>query len=174
MKVRLTSRHFDVTPDFRAYVEDKVSRLARYFDRVDEAHVVFEEQGRRRIADVTVHAAGVIASSERETEDMRSAFDRAFEKVERQIRRHKDRVRDHKHGEGAAEAARISGGTPPSAAGAVIAERLPRKSMTSREAVEQMDEMKVPFLLFRNVETDKMNVIYKRDDGNYGLIEPED
>jgi putative sigma-54 modulation protein len=173
MRVRVTSRHFTITPDLREYIEQKVERLAHYFNRVDEAHVVLEEQRHRRIADVTVHASGVLVSSEQAAEDMRSAFDRALEKVERQIRRHKERVRNRKHGGAdAVEAARLAGGTPTSVAGAVVAEKIPPGEMSTDEAVARMDELGVPFLVFRNAETGRLNVLYQRDDGHYGLMEP--
>ena len=113
MNIRVTARHFDMEPDLKAYVEDKVSRLARYFDRVEEAHVVLDAEGHRKIADVTVHASRVTVSSEQAAGDLRSAFDRAVDKVERQIRRHKERVRNHKGKDSTAVAAKLVGGTVP-------------------------------------------------------------
>jgi putative sigma-54 modulation protein len=173
MKIRVTARHFELAPELTEYVEEKISRLARYFDKVDEANVVFEEEGHRSIADVTVHAARAVVSSEQSAGDLRAAFDRALEKVERQIRRHKERLRGRKRGSATAEAAEAAGGVAPGEVG-IVPERLESMPMNAEEALAQLDEMNARFLVFLNNETDKINVIYRRDDGNYGLVEPED
>jgi putative sigma-54 modulation protein len=173
MNIRVTARHFDMEPELKAYVEDKVSRLAHYFDRVDEAHVVLDAEGHRKIADVTVHASRMTVSSEQAAEDLRSAFDRAVEKVERQVRRHKDRVRRRKGRESAAVAATRSRGVGPEEIG-IVPEALAGAPMTAEQALERLDDLGAPFLVFWNSGTQKVNVIYRRDDGNFGLVEPED
>ncbi len=170
MKIRVTARHAELDPDLRQHVEDKLSHLAHYFDRVDEAHVVFGREGPMSCADVTVHASRVVVSSEQTGEDQRKAFDRALEKVERQIRRHKERVRDRKHGERTADAAAAAGGIPPEEIG-IVPEKLSGSPLSPEEAIEQLDELNARFLVFENAETGKINVIYRRDDGNYGLVE---
>ena len=172
MKIRVTARHVDVDADFKAYIEEKISRLAHYFDRVDEAHVVLEAEGHRRIADVTVHAPRAVISSEQSAEDLRSAFDRALEKVERQIRRHKERVRDRKHGEPTADVAEVAGGAALGQLG-IVPEELANRPMTTEEAFRELDELNARFLVFLNSESKGINVIYRRDDGDYGLVEPE-
>jgi putative sigma-54 modulation protein len=173
MKIRVTARHTELAQDLREHVEGKLENLARYFDRVDEAHVVFGREGPLSCADVTVHAARVVASSEQTGEDQRTAFDRALEKVERQIRRHKGRVRDRKHGERTAEAAALAGGMPPEELG-IVPETLSGTPLTPEEALQQLDELNARFVVFENSETGKVNVIYRRDDGNYGLVERGD
>jgi putative sigma-54 modulation protein len=172
MRIRVTSRHVDVDAALKAYIEEKISRLAHYFDRVDEAHVVLEAEGHRRIADVTVHASRAVISSEQSAEDLRSAFDRAFEKVERQIRRHKGRVRDRKHGEPMSEVAEFVGGAALGHVG-IVPDELANRPMTTEEAFRELDELDARFLVFWNSESRQVNVIYRRDDGDYGLVEPE-
>ena len=171
MKIRVTCRHCEVDPDLRAYVEEKIERLAHYFDRVDEAHVVLQAEGHRRIADVTVHASRAVVSSEQSADDLRTAFDRAVDKVERQIRRYKERVRSHKGAEATADVAMSSGGVAFEKLG-LVPESLASTSMTAEEAFAQLDELNIAFLVFLNAETDKVNVIYRRGDGDYGLVEP--
>lgn len=173
MNIRVTARHFDMEPSLKAYVEDRVSRLARYFDRVEEAHVVLDAEGHRKIADVTVHASRVTVSSEQAADDLRSAFDRAIDKVERQIRRHKERVRKRKGRESTAVAATLAGGTVPEELG-IFPEALAGAPMTSEQALERLEELGARFLVFWNSGTEKVNVIYRRDDGDFGLVEPED
>ena len=173
MNIRVTARHFDMEPDLRAYVEDRVSRLAHYFDRVDEAHVVLDAEGHRKIADVTVHASRLIVSSEQAAEDLRSAFDLAIEKVERQIRRHKERVRNHKGRDSTAVAVERAAGMVPGEP-EIAPEALAGAPMTAEQALARLDDLGTRFLVFWNLDTEKVNVIYRRDDGNFGLVEPED
>jgi len=173
MNIRVTARHIDMEPDLKVYVEEKVARLAHYFDRVDEAHVVLEAQGHRRIADVTVHGSRLTVSSEQAADDLRSAFDRAMEKVERQVRRHKDRVRRRKGREPTAAVAERAGGTVPEDLG-IVPETLAGAPMTAEQALERLDGLGARFLVFWNSVTEKVNVIYRRDDGDFGLVEPED
>jgi putative sigma-54 modulation protein len=171
MQVRITARHTDLDPELKSYIEDKVSHLSHYFDRVEEAHVVLDAEGHRKIVDVTVHASRAVISSEQSAEDVRSAFDRAVEKVERQIRRHKERVRDRKHGEPMSDFAVAAGGSALGQIG-IVPEDLARTPMTTEEAFRELNELSARFLVFWNSESRKVNVIYRRDDGDYGLVEP--
>jgi len=173
MQIRITARHFDLDPGLREHVESKVEHLAHYFDRVDEAHVVFEQEGHRRIADLTVHASRVVVSSEQEGTDFRSAFDRAVEKVERQIRRHKDKIRRRKGREAVSEVAAAAGGVAPEEVG-ILPEELATTRMSPEDAFHQLAELGARFLVFWNTETEKVNVVYRRDDGDYGLVEPRE
>jgi putative sigma-54 modulation protein len=82
-------------------------------------------------------------------------------------------MRDRKHGDATAAAAAAAGGIAPGEVG-IVPEKLESTGMNAEEALAQLDEMNARFLVFLNTETDKINVIYRRDDGNYGLVEPED
>jgi putative sigma-54 modulation protein len=172
MRITVTCRHCELEPALRTYVEDKVARLARFFDRVDEAHVVFQTEGHRSIVDITVHASRAVISSEQSADDLRSAFDRSIDKVERQIRRYKERIRHHKGVDTTADVAKSSGGVSLDELG-IVPESLASRAMTSDEAFSELEALHVAFLVFMNSETDKVNVIYRRDDGDYGLVEPE-
>jgi len=173
MQIRITARHFDLDPGLKEHVETKVEHLAHYFDRVDEAHVVFEQEGHRKIADLTVHASRVVVSSEQEAADFRSAFDRAVDKVERQIRRHKERVRNRKGRHAASEVAEAVDGVAPEEVG-VLPEEIASTRMSPEEAFVELAELGARFLVFWNTETDKVNVVYRRDDGDYGLVAPRE
>jgi putative sigma-54 modulation protein len=171
MKTRVTCRHCELDSALKQHVDAKLEHLAHYFDRVDEAHVVFTTEGHRCIADVTVHATRAVISSEQMADDLRSAFDRSMEKVERQIRRHKERIRHHKGVERTADVAMAMAGATMDDLG-IVPEKLASKAMTPADAFKELDELKVAFLVFMNSETDKINVIYRRNDGDYGLVEP--
>jgi len=171
MRITVTCRNCELEPALRTYIEDKVSHLAHYFDRVDEAHVVLQTEGHRCIADVTVHASRAVISSEQAADDMRSAFDRSIEKVERQIRKYKERVRSHRGVDATADVAMASNGVSLDELG-IVPERLASEVMTPAEAFSELEELQVAFLVFMNSETNKVNVIYRRGDGDYGLVEP--
>ncbi|MFH1502884.1 MAG: ribosome-associated translation inhibitor RaiA [Candidatus Eisenbacteria bacterium] len=172
MDVRITARHFELDPELKRHVEEKVSHLSHYFDRVDEAHVVLDAEGRRMIACVTVHASRAVISSEQEAGDMRAAFDKSIDKVERQIRKYKGRIRNRKGGEPTAEVAQTSGGAAIDQIG-IVSEELAAHPMTPVEAFKELTELNIRFLVFWNSETEAVSVIYRRDDGDYGLVEPE-
>lgn len=171
MKTRVTCRHCELDPDLREHVDSKIQGLARYFDRVDEANVVFTTEGHRCIADITVHASRAVISSEQTADDMRSAFDRSIDKVERQIRRYKERIRRHKGVDATADVAAAYAGASMEDLG-IVPEKLSSKTMTAAEAFKELEELKVAFLVFMNSETGTVNVIYRRHDGDYGLVEP--
>lgn len=171
MRTRVTCRHCELGPELKEHVDSKIEGLSHYFDRVDEAHVVFTTEGHRCIADITVHASRAVISSEQTADDLRSAFDRSIEKVERQVRRYKERIRSHKGVEKTADVAMASAGASMEDLG-IVPEKLASQTMTPAEAFAELDELKVAFLVFMNSETDSINVIYRRDDGDYGLVEP--
>jgi putative sigma-54 modulation protein len=171
MDIRITARHFDLDPGLREYIEEKVSHLSHYFDRVDEAHIVLDAEGRRMIACVTVHASRAVISSEQEAADMRSAFDLSLDKVERQIRRYKERIRNRKGGEPTAGVAEMSAGASIEQVG-IVPEELAARPMTAEEAFRELAELDARFLVFWNSDSESVNVIYRRDDGDYGLVEP--
>jgi putative sigma-54 modulation protein len=171
MNIRVTSRHLDLDAPLKAYVEEKLESLSRYFDRVDEAHVVLSSEGHRTIADLTVHASRTTITSKQEAADIRSAFDLALEKVQRQVLRHKDRVRDRKHGVPMNDVADAVSGAAPHEVG-IVPETSSAAAMTPDEAVKELSSAGLGFLVFVNSETGRVNVIYRRDDGHYGLVEP--
>jgi putative sigma-54 modulation protein len=173
MKVRITARHCDPDAELRRHVEEKVSHLGRYFDRVDEAHVVLEAEGHRQIAEVIVHASRTVVSSKQAAEDLRSAFDLAVDKVERQIRRHKDRVRNTKHADPTSTASLRLGGAALGQIG-IVPEDLASEPMTVEEALAELEESEARFIVFWNSQTREVNVVYRRDDGDFGLVEPEE
>lgn len=171
MRTKITCRHCELEPGLKEHIENKIEHLSRYFDRVDEAHVVLQTEGHRCIADITVHASRAVISSEQTADDMRSAFDRSMDKVERQIRRYKERIRKHKGTETTADVAMMSAGASMEDIG-MVPEKLASRSMSAEEAFKELEELKVAFLVFMNSETNTVNVIYRRDDGDFGLVEP--
>jgi len=200
MRVNVTFRHMEATDPIKEYAQEKVERIRKYFPDPITAHVVFStERGYQHVADVNITLHNGITLQGREvTEDMYSSIDLVMAKIERQVRKYKDKIRSHKPATGpsvtvrevifdadsleprplpelpddlaqevaAAEAADASG-----APKVIRSNKFFAKEMTVEEAVMQMNLLGNEFLVFMNAATKEVNVVYKRKDGNYGLIE---
>ena len=165
-----------VSESLQARTEKKLSKLERYFSQEPEAIVRFKQQrGGRNIAEITMSGSGLILRAEENSTDMYLSIDRAVDKLESQIRRYRTklgkRVRDAK-----AEA-------PETAAEPVYEEasfdvvrtkKFAVKPMEVEDAITQMELLGHNFFLFMNSETETMNVLYRRNDGSYGLLIPEE
>ncbi len=190
MPVRVQGKHMVVTEALRQYVTTKLAKLPRHFDQVQDAQVVFSVSrnrsvGRAQVVEVTVWCDGLVLRAEEHSDDMYASIDRAVEKLERQIEKYRSRIiekrrldesrrrrREHQSAEAALRAepdpeADVS--TPR----VVRTKRFAMKPMAADEAVLQMELLGHVFFVFRNATTQQVNVLYKRLDGDYGLIEPE-
>jgi putative sigma-54 modulation protein len=173
MQFSVKGRSLEITPALRAYAEEKLSRLTRYLENIVSMHVVLSVAKHRQIAEVTLRVRDLTIRGEEEGDDLYSCIDLVVEKLERQILRYKERILAH--------AAR--GGNRESRAGAApVAEEERRVVKTKRfavkpaavdEAILQMNLLGHSFYVFRNAATEEVNVVYRRRDGHYGLIEPE-
>jgi putative sigma-54 modulation protein len=183
MQVTVTFRHVRPTPALRRYAEEKLGRLSKYFHRPIEAHVILSVDKGYHRAEINVRANGRSLFSEEITGDLYSAIDLALDKVERQVKKLNQKRRDHQAEKPSAapqpepgvrlrvlSADRVDESGAPAI---VRSRRIPAKPMSVEEARMQLDLSKDEFLVFRNAKTDSLSVLYRRRDGNYGLIEPE-
>ena len=173
MRLSVKGRNLEVTDALRRYAEEKVQRLTKYLEQIVTAHVVLAIEKHRQIAEVTLRVRDLTIRAEESTDDLYSSIDLVAEKLERQILRYKERILSHD--------ARTEMATPPAAPAEAAGEE-PRVVKTKRfavkpaevdEAILQMDLLGHGFYVFRNAATDEVNVLYRRKDGHYGLIEPE-
>jgi len=168
----VTFRHVEPTEGLRKHAEDKVQRIHKFLRRPIEAHVTLSVVKHRHIAEVQLRANHLDVTATEETGDLYSAIDVAMSKIERQVKKHVAKVKDHKGGNSAAEKTapvverRRTGGI-------IRTQRVLVKPMSVGEAVMQLKLLKNDFLLFKNAANESLNVLYRRKDGNYGLIEPE-
>jgi len=204
MRVSVTFRHMEPTEPIKEYAQEKIERIKKYFPDPITAHVVLStERGYQHVADVNITLHNGLSLQGKEiTEDMYSSIDLVMAKIERQVRKYKDRIRSHKPHAGAAIPVRemileaesfeprplldeqlarevaAAEAMPASPAPKVIrSSKFFAKAMNVDEAVMQMNLLGQDFLVFMNDATKEVNVVYKRSDGNYGLIEtgkPED
>lgn len=174
MMITVTFRHMEPAESLRTYAEEKVAKLKKYLDSPLEAHIVLEVEKFRHLADVTLNLDGTRIKAVEETEDMYSAIDQVMDKIEVQVKKlrakFKNRRSDSIKGEGAlaGEEALESPVDEPT----IRVEKLVAKPMDPEEAAMQLSASRQDFLVFRNARTREINVIYKRNDGDIGLIEP--
>ncbi len=175
MQLSVKGRNLEVTDALRAYAEEKVQRMTRYLDQIVSANVNLSVEKHRQIAEVTLRVRDLTIRAEESTEDLYSSIDLVAEKLERQILRYKERIAAHvgrtggREGRGEAIAPPAS----PETTRIVRTKRFAVKPAEVDEAILQMDLLGHNFYVFRNARTDEVNVVYRRQDGHYGLIEPE-
>jgi putative sigma-54 modulation protein len=176
-----------VDDPLRRYAERKLRKLTRHFDALQEAQAVLREErhhsdGKARVAEVTVWGDGVVLRGRHGDADMRAAIDGVVDKLERQMRKRRNRLIDKRRLEVSrarrrqaadAEARLRAVSTPPAAAEVVRIKRFVMKPMTAEDAMLQLERLGHAFFVFRNAQTEEINVLYRRRDGNYGVIEPE-
>ena len=173
MQVLVTFRHMEATEALRQYAEHKVARVHKLMRRPIEAHVVLSVSKRRHIAEITLGGEHLHVNATEETGDLYSAIDLAMDKIERQIQKHVTKRKAHKHPVPAAAPAAAAAPGRRAAAARVTTERVAVEPMTVGDAVRRLSRDSGAFFLFQNEATDTVNVIYRRKDGSYGLIEPE-
>ena len=181
MQIAVTFRHMETSDPLRTYVEDKLDRVKKYIDEPIDAQVVLSvEKKIRHKAEVALVAKGITIKGSEETNDMYAAVDAVVDKIERQLKRYKEKIKNHKPtGSGrerqvqksvfAAESIDEGRGEPV----IIRSHSFPVKPMSVEEAVMQMDLLHKEFLVFTDDESEEINVVYRRKDGNYGLIIPQ-
>ena len=174
MDIAVTFRHIEPTESLRTYAEEKVSKIKKYLDSHAEAHIVLTVEKFRHMADVTLIVNGTTIKGVEETGDMYSAIDQVTDKIEKQVKRYRSKIRDRRaearKNEKSLETEEIAALSleDPS----IETEKMVAKPMDPEEAAMQLGMSQQDFLVFRNSRSKEINVIYKRKDGNLGLIEP--
>lgn len=174
MKVKVIGRNVEVTKALKEIVEKKVSRLEKYFKPEVEANVLLSVQKSTHTAEVTIPFNGVILRAEEANGDMYNSVDLVIEKIERQIRKQKTKMQRKIQGESLIYGLIPEENNEDEKEGKVVkTKRFAIKPMATEEAILQMELLGHNFFVYMDDETSEVNVIYKRKDGNYGLIEPE-
>jgi putative sigma-54 modulation protein len=196
MNITVTGRHMEMTDALKAYIHTGLEKVESHFDNAFEADVVLDVEKHRHIAEINLHTNGVRIHSKEESADMYASVDAALAKIEKQARKYKDRInrhqprtareaRDYHHAiismdsaaeaEAAVEEALESADTAVAIAHRVVhREKLSMKPMSVEEATMQLELVEdQPFLVFSNADTSEVNVLYSREDGTFGLIEPK-
>lgn len=183
MNIIVAGRRLAVTEALRRRVVEKVEKLARHFETVHKVQAwlrVEPHPGRNQVAEITLWADGLVVRGEEASEDLYTSIDLAVEKLERQVGKFRSRVIDRRRalaGRRKVEEARETGEAAPQEPLPSLdlrrRKRFELKPMSPEDAALQMELLGHTFFVFRNAETLAVNVVYRRNDGSYGLIEPD-
>ncbi|NLM35456.1 MAG: ribosome-associated translation inhibitor RaiA [Clostridiales bacterium] len=178
MNIIVSAKNMELTQALKATVEKKLSKLEKYFNPNVEAQATLSVQKNRQIIEVTIPFNGVILRAEEENEDMYASIDLVVDKLERQIRKVKTRLARRQAGDALKfqYIPDLTGNEKESETEEhkiVRTKRFAMKPMSAEEAVLQMEMLGHNFFVYENADSGVVNVVYKRKDGNFGLIEPE-
>ncbi len=170
MRIIISGKNLEVTDGLKNVLEKKLQKLDKYFDPSTEVVATLSVEKNRHILEVTIPINGAILRAEEATQDMYHTIDRVMEKLERQIRKYRTKIeRKMKKGSFRYDFLLEKEEKEPKV---VKTKKFAMKPMPVEEALLQMELLGHSFFVFLNGENDEVNVVYKRKDGNYGLIEP--
>ena len=174
MRYIISGKNIDVTEGLKEAIYEKIGKLERYFTDDTEVHVTFSVEKERQKIEVTIPMKGNIIRAEEESTDMYVSIDLVEEIIERQLRKYKNKIVERKqHGIGLNKAYLEEETLGEENIEIIRSKRFAIKPMDPEEACVQMELLGHDFYVFRNSETDVVNVVYKRKANSYGLIEPE-
>jgi len=171
MQTSVTFKNLDSSDNLKSYVSEKLDRFDKFLDNPAEANVVLTVEKFRHIAEIKISGDRLRINGKEETNDMYSAIDMVMDKLGKQIKKNKEKIRQHR--------GKLKGIVPeqanlyePDEPQRVVVKNLDYKPMDVDEAILQIDLVKDNFIVFTNSRTDRINVLYRRKDGNLGLIQP--
>jgi putative sigma-54 modulation protein len=175
MAIAVRGKNIEITPALKDYVAKRVGKVTKYFDGIGEITVILTVEKGRHIVEVTVPVNGMLLRGEEATADMYTSIDLVIEKLEKQIEKYKTKLARKLRG-GIFKGELVAAPEPdvPAEEFALVkTKRFAVKPMDAEEAVMQMNLINHDFYVFTNAQTEEVNVVYRRKDGRYGLIEPE-
>lgn len=175
MAITVRGKNIDITPALKDYVEKRVGKITKYFNAHGEITVILTVEKGRHIVEVTFPVNGMLLRGEESTNDMYTSIDLVIEKLEKQIEKYKTKLsRKLRAGVFKGELLPVTTEEVETDELKVVkTKRFAIKPMNVEEAILQMNMINHDFFVFMNADSEEVNVIYRRRDGNYGLIEPE-
>jgi putative sigma-54 modulation protein len=190
MATEITGRNFEVTPDIRSLVENKLARIVdRLFDDVIDVRCVLQVEKYRNICEILVKGKEQDAKTVQESDDsMQDAINAAMDHLKRQAQKNREKLRDHHRKDGnnakataditewsvqVLEPGNLRNAEDNNSPRIIKTNHLPIRPMSIEEAALRLEDSKNEFIVFRDLDSDKISVIYKRRDNNLGLISPE-
>lgn len=182
MEVRFVTRNIELTDELKGYMEKKLGKLEKFFDRILDTQVEVSFNRGMYVAEITSDVNGVIMRGEDYAPDIRKAFDKGLKNIERQVKRHKSYLKDKARMKSQEDLSfdieeflnEIGPVQENKKEDVVKVKRFPLRPMSSEEAAMQMDLLGHNFFVFRDAESGSINVIYRRKNGGYGILVPEE
>lgn len=173
MKFNIHGKKLDVTDSIKSYIEEKIGRLDKYFENPNDitATILIKLRGNEQVVEATINANKFILRGEESHKDLYASIDKVSDKIERQIRKNKTRMNKKVSKDLTMDF--ILNFEEPEENDNVIVKRkvIEDKPMSEEEAILQMELLGHEFFAFRNMETKDINILYKRKDGDYGILE---
>jgi putative sigma-54 modulation protein len=178
MLIEVSFKHMEQSEPLRDYVTEKLEKVLKPLIEPVSAQAVLHVEKYRHIAKVNVHANGIVIKGKEETNDMYSSIDLVLDKLDRQVKKFKEKIMRHGDREAVREFRASHTVFPELGTESLESDVIKRKEIILKpisvdEAIMQMELMNKNFLLFNNSQSNQLNVIYVRDDGLFGLIEPQ-
>jgi putative sigma-54 modulation protein len=175
MQTSVTFKNLDSSDTLRSYVQEKLDRFDRLLDNPAEANVVLSVEKFRHMAEINIIGDRLTINGKEETIDMYSAIDMVLDKLEKQIKKNKEKIRERRSGGKARSMSMLAeeiNFPEEELERQIKIKNIEYKPMHVEEAALQMDLLDDNFLVFTNARSDQVNVLYRRKDGHYGLIQP--
>jgi putative sigma-54 modulation protein len=181
MLVTVRAQHVDITSALKEYAESKVEKLSKRFENIQEIVVELDvsetsDEGKRNIAKGIIKASQTLIRAEQASDNMYASIDLLEDKLEVQLRRHKEKMKDHKNNDKLAHKIEVHSRDKHHGSSQDVLNDIERryvpKPMVPEEAADYLRLEKLSFLMFRNSTTEEINVIYEMKNKDYGLIEP--
>jgi len=174
MQTDITFKNMDSSDALKDYALKRLSKMDKYIDRTAEAHVVLSVEKRRHKADVTLTANSAKINAVEITEDLYAAIDMVMDKLERQIKKHKEKLQGKKTQQGkASQLLPIAPSNKKAKPRLIYEKNYYVRPMSIEEAIMQMGIIPDNFIIFQNTESKQINMLYKRQNGDLALVEPQ-
>jgi len=173
MKFNIHGKKIDVTDSIKSYIEEKIGRLDKYFENPDEitATAVIKLRGKDQVVEVTINANKFILRGEESHKDLYASIDKVSDKIERQIRKNKTRLKKKTVKDISKDFVLDFEETEENDNVIVKRKTIENKPMSEEEAILQMELLGHEFFAYKNEETNEVNILYRRKDGDYGVLE---
>lgn len=169
MRIHLVARKIKLTQSIKEFVEAKLSKLQEYVDNIVWAQVIVNVEKKIHTAEVVVHAGHQTMKAAAESDDLYSAIDKVMAKMESQVKKYKERFAEHRHQQ--VDMTEFVASGAPQVTFSVIKD-VPLKPLSREEAVREMEKLGFNFWLFMDKDSRQMQVVFKRLDSTYGLLQP--
>jgi putative sigma-54 modulation protein len=172
VNLSITARHIEIADSIKDYLKKRLNKLKKYFNKKEvNIHVVFMAEKERRGIEVALNYNGAILHGQETTQDIYASIDQVVEKLERQLKKYKDKIQKKPRGLSKVKFEDMTTSQTQEIK-TIRRKKLTLKPITLEEAIIQLEQTPLDFLVFTDAQTDTINVLYRCKDGNYGLIEP--